>query len=77
MGRRGHRCPAERVSRIIAEAAIEAVLHRLTGLTLSVPAEELGVGVSLWSVRADRLPVKFDAVTDYDEQWHNLTLARA
>lgn len=70
-----HRCPAERISRIIVKAAVEAVLIRLPGLKLSVPASELGVGVSLWSIRADRLPVTFDAVTEYDEDWHSLVPA--
>jgi cytochrome P450 len=70
-----HRCPAERISRIIVKAAVEAVMIRLPGLRLSVPASELGVGVSLWSIRADRLPVEFDAVRDYDTNWRNLVPA--
>lgn len=70
-----HRCPAERISRIIVKAAVEAVMVRLPGLKLSVPASELGVGVSLWSIRADRLPVEFDAVRDYDTNWRNLVPA--
>lgn len=72
-GAGAHRCPADRLSRIIVEQAIEAVLQRLSALRLTVPASELGVGVSLFSLRADRLPVEFDAVTQYDEQWNTTT----
>lgn len=67
-----HRCPADRVSRIIVKAAVEAVLIRLPGLKLAASPAELGVGISLWSLRADKLPVTFDPVTQYDENWNNL-----
>lgn len=76
-GAGAHKCPAERISRIIVKQSIAAVLHRLTGLKLSAPVSELGVGVSLWSSRPDRLPVTFDAVTQYDENWKNLVPAWA
>lgn len=67
-----HRCPADRISRIIVKAAVEAVLIRLPGLKLAATPAQLGVGVSLWSIRADKLPVTFDPVTEYDENWNNL-----
>lgn len=76
-GAGAHKCPAERISRIIVKQSVGAVLHRLTGLKLSAPVSELGVGISLWSSRPDRLPVTFDAVTQYDENWQNLVPAWA
>lgn len=70
-----HKCPADRISRIIVKAAVEAVMIQLSGLRLAVPASELGVGLSLWSIRADRLPVTFDAVKQHDVRRHNLVPA--
>ncbi|MDR7381164.1 hypothetical protein [Promicromonospora iranensis] len=64
-----HHCPAQRISRIIVKASIEAVLHRLPGLKLTVPPDQLGTSLSLWARSVSSLPVSFDPVTGYDENW--------
>ncbi|MBO0609900.1 cytochrome P450 [Myceligenerans salitolerans] len=60
-----HRCPADRLSRIIVKVAVEQVLIRLPGLRLTVPADELGYGTSLWSRSAPQLPVTFQPTRSY------------
>ncbi|MFD2024042.1 hypothetical protein [Promicromonospora aerolata] len=71
-----HHCPAQRISRIIVKASVEAVLHRLPGLRLTVPADQLGTGLSLWARSASSLPVSFDPVTGYDENWTSTEASR-
>ncbi|OHV36727.1 MULTISPECIES: cytochrome P450 [Pseudofrankia] len=56
-----HRCPfpAQELSEVIAETAIEVLLDRLPDLSLAVPAAELRWEESLWMRGLASLPVTF------------------
>ncbi|WP_108496242.1 cytochrome P450 [Promicromonospora sp. AC04] len=60
-----HRCPAHRFSRIVVEAAVDRAVNRLPGMQLTVPADDLGTGLSLWASNADRLPVRYQHAIDH------------
>ena len=57
-----HVCPAQVPARIIVRTAVEAVLHELPGLRLTVPATELGRHESPWARCPATLPVEFTPV---------------
>ncbi|WP_405661862.1 cytochrome P450 [Streptomyces sp. NBC_01166] len=57
-----HECPAQNIGQAIIETAVDTLLHRLPGLRLSVPADELTSTASTWEARLDTLPVEFTAV---------------
>ncbi|MGW0821384.1 cytochrome P450 [Streptomyces sp. NPDC002845] len=54
-----HECPGQSIGQSIIEGAVDALLHRLPGLRLTVPAEELTSTASTWEARLDSLPVTF------------------
>lgn len=54
-----HECPGQGIGQAIIEGAVDALLHRLPGLHLAVPAEELTSTASTWESRLDSLPVAF------------------
>ncbi|MDT3445042.1 MULTISPECIES: cytochrome P450 [unclassified Pseudofrankia] len=56
-----HRCPfpAQELSEVIAETALEVLLDRLPDLSLSVPADELRWEESIWFRGLTSLPVVF------------------
>ncbi|MGW3955835.1 cytochrome P450 [Streptomyces sp. NPDC004752] len=54
-----HECPGQNLGQGIIETAVEVLLHRLTGLRLAVPPEELTSTASTWESRLDSLPVEF------------------
>ncbi|MEU8710318.1 cytochrome P450 [Streptomyces sp. NPDC048565] len=56
-----HECPAQGLGQAIIETAVDTLLHRLPGLRLSVPADELTATASTWEARLDALPVEFTA----------------
>ncbi|WP_324788163.1 cytochrome P450 [Streptomyces sp. H51] len=58
-----HECPGQSIGQSIIEIAVDVLLHRLTGLRLAVPPEELSSTASTWESRLDSLPVEF-AVQD-------------
>ncbi|MEU9451029.1 cytochrome P450 [Streptomyces sp. NPDC048277] len=55
-----HECPGQNIGQGIIETAVHVLLHRLPGLRLAVPAEELTSTASTWESRLDGLPVEFD-----------------
>ncbi|MDF9872713.1 cytochrome P450 [[Kitasatospora] papulosa] len=57
-----HECPAQNIGQAIIETAVDVLLHRLPGLHLSVPADELTATASTWEARLDTLPVAFAPV---------------
>ncbi len=54
-----HECPAQGIGQAIIEGAVDVLLHRLPGLQLAVPSEELTSTASTWESRLDSLPVAF------------------
>ncbi|GGN62891.1 cytochrome P450 [Streptomyces albiflavescens] len=59
----GHECPGQNIGQAIIETAVDVLLHRLPGLRLAVPADELTSTASTWEARLDALPVEFAAQT--------------
>ncbi|WP_369183446.1 cytochrome P450 [Streptomyces sp. Y1] len=58
-----HVCPAQHPARIIAETALETLLHRLPDLQLAVPPSDLTWRPSPWSRALTALPVLYSAFT--------------
>ncbi|MFG2498903.1 cytochrome P450 [Streptomyces sp. NPDC048441] len=56
-----HECPGQGVGQAIIETAVDVLLHRLSGLQVSVAPGELTTTASTWEARLDRLPVEFAA----------------
>ncbi|MBC9724865.1 cytochrome P450 [Streptomyces sp. TRM68367] len=54
-----HECPGQNIGQAIIEIAVDVLLHRLPGLRLAVPPEELTSTASTWESRLDSLPVEF------------------
>ncbi|GGL63909.1 cytochrome P450 [Streptomyces fumigatiscleroticus] len=54
-----HECPGQNIGQAIIETAVDVLLHRLPGLRLAVPPEELTSTASTWESRLDSLPVEF------------------
>ncbi|MBG0850716.1 cytochrome P450 [Streptomyces spinoverrucosus] len=54
-----HECPGQNIGQAIIEIAVDVLLHRLPGLRLAVPPEELSSTASSWESRLDSLPVEF------------------
>lgn len=54
-----HECPGQSIGMSIIEIGVDVLLHRLPGLRLAVPAEELTSTASTWESRLDSLPVEF------------------
>ncbi|MEV5313292.1 cytochrome P450 [Streptomyces sp. NPDC052610] len=54
-----HECPGQNIGMSIIEVAVDVLLHRLPGLRLAVPPEELGSTASTWMSLLDSLPVEF------------------
>jgi cytochrome P450 len=54
-----HECPGQSIGQAIIEIGVDVLLHRLPGLRLAVPYEELTSTASTWESRLDRLPVEF------------------
>lgn len=54
-----HECPGQNIGQSIIEIGVDVLLHRLPGLRLAVPPEELGSTASTWESRLDSLPVEF------------------
>ncbi|WP_432025955.1 cytochrome P450 [Streptomyces sp. 1222.5] len=55
-----HECPGQSIGTSIIEIAVDVLLHRLPGLRLAVPAEELSSTASTWMTLLDSLPVEFE-----------------
>jgi cytochrome P450 len=56
-----HECPGQNIGMSIIEIAVDVLLHRLPGLRLAVPPEELTSTASTWMSPLDSLPVEFEA----------------
>lgn len=56
-----HECPGQNLGQAIIETAVDVLLHRLPGLRLAVPPEDLTSTASTWESRLDSLPVEFAA----------------
>jgi cytochrome P450 len=54
-----HECPGQNIGLSIIEIAVDVLLHRLPGLRLAVPPEDLTSTASTWESRLDSLPVEF------------------
>ncbi|MGW2719233.1 cytochrome P450 [Streptomyces sp. NPDC001492] len=54
-----HECPGQNIGQSIIEIGVDVLLHRLPGLRLAVPSEELSSTASTWESRLDSLPVEF------------------
>ncbi|MBC2902379.1 cytochrome P450 [Streptomyces cupreus] len=54
-----HECPGQNIGQSIIEVGVDVLLHRLPGLRLAVPSEELSSTASTWESRLDNLPVEF------------------
>ncbi|KOV96908.1 cytochrome P450 [Streptomyces sp. NRRL B-1140] len=55
-----HECPGQNIGMAVIEIAVDVLLHRLPGLRLAVPPEELTSTASTWMSLLDSLPVEFD-----------------
>jgi cytochrome P450 len=55
-----HACPARTQARIVTRTAVETVTHRLPGVRLTVPPEQLAQRPSPWMRCPASLPVRFD-----------------
>ncbi|MDT9695750.1 cytochrome P450 [Streptomyces sp. P17] len=55
-----HECPGQNIGMSIIEIAVDVLLHRLPGLRLAVPPEELTSTASTWMSQLDSLPVEFE-----------------
>ncbi|MEV8023016.1 cytochrome P450 [Streptomyces sp. NPDC086554] len=58
-----HECPGQGLGQGIIETSVDVLLHRLSGLRLTVEPGELTTTASTWEARLDRLPVEFAAQT--------------
>ncbi|MFE4923406.1 cytochrome P450 [Streptomyces sp. NPDC056661] len=58
-----HECPGQNIGQAIIETAVDVLVHRLPGLRLAVPADDLTSTASTWEARLDSLPVEFVAQT--------------
>ncbi|WP_329166133.1 cytochrome P450 [Streptomyces sp. NBC_01717] len=58
-----HECPGQNIGQAIIETAVDVLVHRLPGLRLAVPADDLTSTASTWEARLDGLPVEFVAQT--------------
>ncbi|WP_327249907.1 cytochrome P450 [Streptomyces sp. NBC_01320] len=58
-----HECPGQNIGQAIIETAVDVLVHRLPGLRLAVPADELTSTASTWEARLDSLPIEFAAQT--------------
>ncbi|MFB7653126.1 MULTISPECIES: cytochrome P450 [unclassified Streptomyces] len=54
-----HECPGQNIGQAIIETAVDVLLHRLPGLRLAVPPDDLTSTASTWESRLDGLPVEF------------------
>ncbi|HEY0451790.1 cytochrome P450 [Actinophytocola sp.] len=54
-----HACPAQRAGRMITQIAVDTALHRLHGVTLAIPADEIELMPSPWTRCPASLPVSF------------------
>ncbi|MFJ8487357.1 cytochrome P450 [Streptomyces sp. NPDC094038] len=54
-----HECPGQSIGLSIIEIAVDVLLHRLPGLRLAVPPEEITSTSSTWMSLLDSLPVEF------------------
>ncbi|MFF7314040.1 cytochrome P450 [Streptomyces sp. NPDC008137] len=54
-----HECPGQSIGQSIIAIAVDVLLHRLPGLSLAAPPEELTSTASTWESRLDSLPVEF------------------
>lgn len=54
-----HMCPAHVPARLITHTAVNTALHLLSGLRLTIPAEQVGWNPSPWTRCPDALPVTF------------------
>ncbi|MFJ7947201.1 cytochrome P450 [Streptomyces sp. NPDC096354] len=54
-----HECPGQNIGQAIIETAVDVLVHRLPGLRLAVPADDLTSTASTWEARLDSLPVEF------------------
>ncbi|MFC6015389.1 cytochrome P450 [Plantactinospora solaniradicis] len=57
-----HSCPARLPARLIVRTAVETALHRLPGVRLAIPAEEVASVDSAWTRGPAALPVRFTPV---------------
>jgi cytochrome P450 len=57
-----HSCPARILARLIVRTAVETALHRLPGVRLAIPAEEVAPVDSAWTRGPASLPVRFPPV---------------
>ncbi|GLW46652.1 cytochrome P450 [Streptomyces sp. NBRC 14336] len=55
-----HECPGQSIGMSIIEIGVDILLHRLPGLRLAVPPEELTTTSSTWTSPLDSLPVEFE-----------------
>ncbi|MFH0519441.1 cytochrome P450 [Streptomyces sp. M41] len=55
-----HECPGQNIGMSVIEIAVDVLLHRLPGLHLAVPPEELTSTASTWMSLLDSLPVEFE-----------------
>ncbi|GAA3765473.1 cytochrome P450 [Salinactinospora qingdaonensis] len=62
-----HRCPAQDLAHQISAIGITAVINRLGGLRLTVPAEDLSWRSSLFARALETLPVEFTAHPPLEE----------
>ncbi|WP_329167214.1 cytochrome P450 (plasmid) [Streptomyces sp. NBC_01717] len=58
-----HECPGQNIGQAIIETAVDVLVHRLPGLRLAVPADDLTSTASTWEARLDSLPIQFAAQT--------------
>jgi cytochrome P450 len=54
-----HVCPAHDVARIITRTAVQAAFNRLSGLQLTIPADQIPLAPSPWTRGPAALPVTF------------------
>ncbi|MFG3003440.1 cytochrome P450 [Streptomyces calvus] len=54
-----HECPGQNIGQAVIQTAVDVLLHRLPGLRLAVPPEDLSSTASTWESRLDSLPVEF------------------
>ncbi|MBE1486591.1 cytochrome P450 [Plantactinospora soyae] len=60
-----HSCPARLPARLIVRTAVETALHRLPGVRLAIPAEEVAPVDSAWTRGPAALPVRFTPVQQF------------
>lgn len=64
-GAGGHTCPAHRAGSLIGRIAVEAVLHRMPGMTLAVPAQDVRLTPSPWARYPTSLPIRLAVPDDF------------